>query len=63
MKITLKAARINAGFTQDNAAKEIGVSSDTIRNWETGKTFPNIEQVKKILNLYNADIDDVIFLS
>jgi DNA-binding XRE family transcriptional regulator len=37
-KITLKAARVNADMTQDEATERIGKSKQTIVNWETGKT-------------------------
>lgn len=40
-KISLKAARVNAGLTQEEAAKMIGVYSGTVSNWEKGKTFPS----------------------
>lgn len=33
MQITLKAARVNAGLTILEAAKEIGVGKDTIIKW------------------------------
>lgn len=36
MKVTLKAARINAGYTQSEAAKKLQVSKDSISNWERG---------------------------
>lgn len=37
-KITLAAARINAGYSQENLAKLIGVTRSTLARWETGKT-------------------------
>lgn len=63
MKVTLKAARVNANYTQEKAAKALDVSRDTIRNWENGKSFPSIKQVEKILNLYCVKLDDIIFLN
>ena len=36
-KITLKAARVNAELTLDEAAERIGKSKQTIVNWENGK--------------------------
>lgn len=36
-KITLAAARVNAGMTQEEVAKEMHVSKNTIVNWENGK--------------------------
>lgn len=62
MAITLKAARVNRGYTQDAAAKIIGVTVDTISNWERGKSFPNVPQLKKIEEVYGVTYNDLIFL-
>ena len=35
-KISLKAARVNAGLTQEQAARAIGKTKQTIVNWEAG---------------------------
>lgn len=63
MAITLKAARVNAGYTQEAAAKKIGASTDTLRKWESGKAFPDILQLKKIESLYGVMYADLIFLT
>ena len=62
MKITLKAARVNIGLNQDEAAKRLGISRDTLRNWETGKTVPSISKIPNIEQLYGLSYDDLIFL-
>lgn len=62
MKLTLKAARINAGFTQKQAAALLDVSKDSISNWERGKTYPDVLVLKRIEKLYNIPYDDIIFL-
>lgn len=62
MKVTLRAARINAGHTQREAAKLIGVTVDTVGNWERGKSFPDALQIKRIESAYNTHYDDLIFL-
>lgn len=62
MKITLKAARINKGLSTEEVAKQIGVSSRTLQNWEKGNTFPDATQIEKIINLYHICYDDIIFL-
>ena len=61
-KISLEAARVNAGFDQKNAAKELGVSNKTLCNWEKYITFPNSVQVVKICELYQVPYDAVNFL-
>lgn len=61
MKVTLKAARINAGYTQSEAATKLQVSKDSISNWERGKTYPDIPALKRIEQLYGIDYKDIIF--
>ena len=36
-QVTLKGARISAGYTQEELAKTLGISRDTVAKWETGK--------------------------
>lgn len=62
MLITLKAARINKGYDQNEAARQIGVSPDTLSNYEKGKTFPDVPILKKIEEVYNIKYDDINFL-
>lgn len=62
MQITLKAARMNAYMTQREAAEKIGVTVDTLGNWERGKSFPNAMQIKRIEEVYRVHYDNLIFL-
>lgn len=62
MPITLKAARINKGYGQDEAAKLIGISSDTLSNWERGVTFPDVPKIKRIEIVYDLKYDNINFL-
>ena len=62
MQITLKAARANAFLTQKDAAERIGVTVDTIGNWERGKSFPDALQIKRIEEVYGVRYDNLIFL-
>lgn len=62
MKITLKAARINAGLTQKELAKKLGRSESTIVNWETGKTKISLIDFKKLCSILGAK-EDNIFLT
>ncbi|MBQ7429250.1 MAG: helix-turn-helix transcriptional regulator [Butyrivibrio sp.] len=60
--MTLKASRVNKNLTLEQASKKLGVSKDTLSNWERGKTFPSVIQVKKIEELYGVSYNDLIFL-
>lgn len=52
MKWTLKACRVNIQVTAKEMAEAIGVTEDTIYNWESGKYSPRARQVSKILDFF-----------
>lgn len=60
--ITLKAARVNAGFTQKEAAKRLNISKGTLASYEMYRTKPDIERAKQIADLYGLPVDGIIFL-
>lgn len=62
MKLTLKAARVNVGLSQKDAALAIGVTKDTISNWERRKSFPNAEFLERIQKVYKIPYDSINFL-
>lgn len=59
---TLKGARVNAGYTQKGAAKELNISNKTLSNWESGVSVPNIQQVSALCGLYGRKLDEINFL-
>ena len=59
--VTLKAARVNAGLTQIEAAKKLNISVYTLANYERGITFPDIPILKKIEILYKVPYKDIFF--
>lgn len=56
----LKDARISSGFTQEKIAEKINVSRQTISNWETEKSYPDIISVIKLSELYSISLDDLL---
>jgi len=44
----IKKIRRKAFMTQEDFAKEIGVSCITVTRWETGKAKPNLKTMKMI---------------
>lgn len=60
-KITLKAARVNANLSQQEAARRLGVAVSTLRNWEAGKTFPNQPKIEKLCEVYGIPFDVLFF--
>ena len=61
-KISLRALRVNANYTQKNAAEKIGVSQKTLFNWEQGNTYPNQQQIEKICDVYGVSYDCINFV-
>jgi DNA-binding XRE family transcriptional regulator len=62
MKLTLRGARVNAGLTQDDVARTIKKSKNTIVSYEKGRSVPDIETGKALARLYGMSVDDIIFL-
>lgn len=62
LKITLAAARVNAGFTQKEVADMLDVSNKTICSWENGKSYPSPKQIDMLCELYGISYDNIIFL-
>ena len=61
-KMTLRAARVNAGYDQKQAAKLLDITPKTLSFWENGKRQPTVDMALKICELYKVAFDDVIFL-
>ena len=59
----LRSARIGAGLTQEQAAARLGISAQTIRNWEAGRHEPSTTAFEGIEILYevgSAEISEVL---
>ena len=62
MAITLKSARVNKGLTQVKAAKLIGITPDTLSNYERGKPYPDVPIIQKMEQVYGVSYSELIFL-
>ena len=58
--VKIKNARIKANLTQEQAAETLGVSRQTISNWENEKTYPDIVSVVKMSDLYDISLDRLL---
>ena len=61
-KVTLKMARELCGLTQADAAAKIGISVDTLGNYERGKSYPDVPVLRKIESVYGIPYSRLIFL-
>lgn len=63
MQVSLKAARVNAGMSQKEAAKMIGVSNKTLCNWEKGVSYPSADKILNICQTYKVSYDNISWQS
>lgn len=61
LRITLEAARVNAGMVQKEVCEKMGISIATLCNWESGKTFPSVDKAQELVTLYGVRLDDINF--
>lgn len=67
MKLTLKSCRVNVNASAAEMAKAVGVTEDTVYNWESGKYAPTAKNMQKILDFFASknfpvQLSDINFL-
>ncbi len=62
MLLTLKAARVNKGLTQEVVAKKLGITKGTLVSYEKYRTIPDISIAKRMASLYGVSVECLIFL-
>lgn len=58
-KISLQAARISAGFTQEELAQKMEVSRKTLAGWESGKTDMKLAYLVLFCELTGFNRDEI----
>lgn len=58
--MAFKKLRKEHGLTQTELAEAIGVTQGAVHQWESGKSKPTIDNLKKIAKLFNCKVDDLI---
>lgn len=48
------------GFTQTDVAKKIHVSRQTVSHWENGRTYPDIQSLQLLCELYDVSLTDLV---
>ena len=62
-KISMKAARVNAGYTLDEASKLLGITTNMLWRWEQKPENIPIKYIYTIEEVYKMPIDNILFLS
>ncbi|WP_054748094.1 helix-turn-helix domain-containing protein [Lentilactobacillus rapi] len=48
------------GLTQTDVANKIHVSRQTVSHWENGRTYPDIQSLQLLCDLYGVSLDDLV---
>ena len=59
MPISLKAARINAGLSQEELANKINVAVTSVSRWEQGLSKPRVDVAFELAHICGIKIDDI----
>ncbi len=52
--------RVQNEYTQRYVAYQLGVSDKAVSKWETGKSFPTLEELKLLAPLYNVSLEELL---
>lgn len=58
----IKEARLNKEYTQEQLAKALNVSKQTVSNWETSAVEPTTQTIKSIARILNVTSDYILEL-
>lgn len=61
MAISIKAARVNAGFTQEQVAKALNKNKNTIISYEAYTTYPDINVAQAMAKMFGMSLNDIIW--
>ena len=56
----IKDHRARLGMSQEQLAEAIFVSRQTISNWETDRTYPDVQSLLLLSNLFEVSVDSLI---
>ena len=56
----LKAHRTRCNMTQEFVAESLGVSRQAVSKWETAASYPDIELMPRIADLFGVSLDELL---
>lgn len=57
----LRNLRMAADLTQEQAAERLGLTRQGLSSYETGRTLPDVEMLKRLAALYDTDLETLIY--
>lgn len=56
----IRELRATRGMSQDDLAARVYVSRQTISSWENGKTYPDVQSLLLLSEIFGASVDSLI---
>lgn len=56
----VRARREAAGLSQGDLARQVFVARQTVSNWETGKTLPDVQSLMLLARLFGTSVDELL---
>jgi transcriptional regulator with XRE-family HTH domain len=56
----IRKLRKEKGLTQQELAERVFVSTQAVSKWETGDSFPDVESLEKIAQVFCVTVDEII---
>ena len=56
----IKEFREEKGIRQSELALRLGVSQNTVSQWETGMRMPRVDMLRKIAGIFGCTVDELI---
>ena len=62
MKFNIKIQNLikKKGLSQESLAEIIGVSRQAVPKWEAGNTYPEVDKLIRLSNLFGVSIDKLL---
>lgn len=60
MSVNIKKIRKEQGLTQVALAEKIGVKQNTISAWENGESYPRVEVLIKLSEIFGCTLDELV---
>ena len=57
---TIKTLRANMGLSQEELADAVYVTRQTVSNWETGKSYPDVKSLLLLGNFFGVSLDILV---
>lgn len=56
----LRTLRKEKGISQENLAEKVGVSRQSVSKWETGETYPEMNNILELCKIFHCNINDLV---